>query len=64
MINTTLLATDEILSVLEPLLIDLLANEKGYSKIAEMYVAMIKRKLKKEEDIPERYREQVDLLMN
>ena len=63
LINTTMLATDEMFMMLEPLLAELLVNKKSSSKIINMYVAMVKRGLKKIDEVPARYREQVKKIL-
>lgn len=63
LINTTMLATDEMYSLLEPLFIDMLID-KDVSPLLNMYVAMVKRDLKTIEQVPEKYRERVDNIIN
>ena len=62
LIDTTMLATDEIFTMIEPIL-DLVPEniylERGVSKMVDMYVAMIQRGLKTIDEVPERYREEV-----
>ena len=62
LIDTTMLATDEIYTMIEPIL-DLvpqnLSLERGVSKMVDMYVCMVQRGLKTIEQIPIRYREEV-----
>ena len=62
LIDTTMLATDEIFTMIEPILDIVPQNislEKGVSKMVDMYVCMIQRGLKTIEQIPIRYREEV-----
>lgn len=61
LIDTTMLATDEIYTMIEPILEIVPQNilEKGVSKMVEMYVAMIQRGIKTIEQVPVRYREEV-----
>ena len=59
LINISLLATDEMFMMLEPLLEVAQINERGISKMVDMYVAMIMRGLKTIGEIPLRYREEV-----
>lgn len=59
LINISLLATDEMFMMLEPLLEVTQVNERGLSKMVDMYVAMIIRGLKTIDEIPLRYREEV-----
>lgn len=62
LIDITMLATDEIYTMIEPIL-DLvpqnLSLERGVSKMVDMYVCMVQRGLKTIEQIPIRYREEV-----
>lgn len=58
LINTTMLATDEMYMLLEPLLAETL-SDTNVSKMVDMYVLMVQRQLKKIEHVPTRYREQV-----
>ena len=62
LIDTTMLATDEIFTMIEPIL-DLvpqnLSLERGVSKMVDMYVAMIQRGIKTIDQVPVRYREEV-----
>ena len=62
LIDTTMLATDEIYTMIEPIL-DLvpqnLSLERGVSKMVDMYVAMIQRGIKTIDEVPVRYREEV-----
>lgn len=60
LINTTMLATDEMFMMLEPLLSEMLdLNIRSTSKMVDMYVAMVQRGLKKIDQVPAKYREQV-----
>ena len=62
LIDTTMLATDEIFTMIEPILEKVPQNislEKGVSKMVDLYVAMIQRGIKTIEQVPERYREEV-----
>ena len=59
LINVSLLATDEMFMMLEPIIDTIVLKERGISKMVEMYVAMIQRGLKTIEEVPVRYREQV-----
>ena len=63
LINTTMLATDEIFTLIEPLLSESLSSEKEVDKIAELYLAMVKRKLKTIEEIPNIYKIKVQELL-
>ena len=58
LINIAMLATDEMFTMIEPLLADNL-NMKGGGKMVDMYAAMVIRGIKRIEDVPQRYREQV-----
>lgn len=61
LIDISLLATDEMYMMIEPLLSSLDTNTfmKGGSKMVDMYVAMVIRGLKTIDEVPARYREQV-----
>ena len=60
LINITMLATDEMFMMLEPLLMQTVTlQEGGDSKMVDMYVAMVQRGLKTIDQVPARYREQV-----
>ena len=62
LIDVTLMATDEMYCMLEPILElvpQALASERTVSKMIDMYVAMIIRGLKTIEEVPTRYREEV-----
>ena len=62
LIDTTMLATDEIFTMIEPILELVPQNmtlERNTSKMVDMYVCMIQRGLKTIEQIPTRYREEV-----
>ena len=64
-INTTMMATDELFMMLEPLLLSDTYNlERSVSKMVEMYVAMIQRGIKTIDQVPTRYREQVKELLS
>ena len=58
LIDISLLATDEMFMMLEPLLESIMINERGMSKMVDMYVAMIMRGLKTVDEVPLRYREE------
>ena len=59
LINISLLATDEMYIMIEPLLEVAQVSERGLGKMVDMYVAMIIRGLKTIEEVPLRYREEV-----
>ena len=59
LIDISLLATDEMFMMLEPLLEAVQIDERGMSKMIDMYVAMIMRGLKTVDEVPLRYREDV-----
>lgn len=59
LIDVSLMATDEMFMMLEPLLEAVQINERGMSKMVEMYVAMCMRGLKTVDEVPLRYREDV-----
>ena len=66
LIDTTMMATDEVYTMLEPILemmpmtMSIDGDMKGgSSKMVDMYVAMVQRGLKTIEQVPARYREEV-----
>ena len=59
LINISLLATDEMYLMIEPLLSINTMNTKGGSKMVDLYVAMVIRGLKTIEEVPARYRDEV-----
>lgn len=62
LIDTTMLATDEIYTMIEPILEMIpqtMSLERSVSKMVDMYVAMVQRGLKTIEQVPARYREEV-----
>ena len=63
LIDTTMLAADEMFMMLEPLLSEAvnlnILNERSGSKMVDMYVAMVQRGIKTIDEVPARYREQV-----
>ena len=63
LIDISLLATDEMYMMIEPLLEAIIINERGVSKMVDMYVAMIIRGLKVIDEVPLRYREEVRLIL-
>ena len=63
LIDISLLATDEMYMMIEPLLEAIIINERGVSKMVDMYVAMIMRDLKTIDEVPLRYREEVRLIL-
>ena len=63
LIDISLLATDEMFMMLEPLLEAVQVDERGMSKMIDMYVAMIMRGLKTIDEVPLRYREEVRLIL-
>lgn len=64
LIDISLCATDEMFMMLEPLLNQVTINERMISKMVDLYVAMVQRGLKKLEEVPERYREQVKEILD
>lgn len=64
LINVSLMATDEVFCMLEPLLETMSIKERGVSRMVDMYVAMIQRGLKTLEDVPARYREEVKRVLS
>lgn len=63
LINTTMLVADEMYMLIEPLLLAETLSETNVSKMVDMYVMMVQRQLKKIEQVPVRYREQVKKLI-
>ena len=66
LIDTTMLATDEIFTMIEPILElvpQTISLERSTSKMVDMYVCMIQRGLKTIEQIPIRYREEVKRIL-
>ncbi|MDU2266941.1 MAG: CD1375 family protein, partial [Clostridium sp.] len=71
LIDTTMMATDEVYTMLEPILemmpmtISIDGEMKGgSSKMVDMYVAMVQRGLKTIEQVPARYREEVARILS
>ncbi|CEQ01752.1 Uncharacterised protein [[Clostridium] sordellii] len=64
LIDTCLLATDEMFMMLEPLLPQVMALKGGESKMVDMYVAMVIRGLKTIDEVPARYRQQVKNILD
>ena len=63
MIDITMLATDEMFSMLEPLLASVYTAGATASKMAQMYASMVQRGLKTLDEVPSRYREEVEKLL-
>lgn len=64
LIDVSLLATDEIFMMIEPLLSEANTyNIEGSNKMVDMYVAMIIRGLKTIDEVPLRYREEVRMIL-
>lgn len=65
LIDISLCATDEIFTMIEPLLPELInLSERGVTKMIDLYVAMVIRNLKTIDQVPERYREQVKKVLD
>lgn len=64
LINITMKATDMTYSILEPSLTNTLVEDKSENSLVDMYVAMIERELKTIEEIPTKYRNEVELILN
>ena len=63
LIDVSLFAIDEMFCIIEPLLSNVMKvefNIKGVNKMIDMYVAMIIRGLKTIDEIPLRYRDEVE----
>lgn len=66
LIDTTMLATDEFYTMVEPILEAIpqtISLERNTSKMVDMYVCMVQRGLKTIEQIPIRYREEVKRIL-
>lgn len=73
MINVNMMATDEVYTMIEPLLAQTpmpmmvstfgLTKERRVSKMVDLYVAMVMRGLKTIEEVPSRYREEVKAIL-
>lgn len=67
LIDINMMATDEVYTMIEPLLASqpttMNLRERGVSKLVDMYVAMVQRGLKTIEQIPSRYREEVKSIL-
>ena len=66
LIDTTMMATDEVYTMLEPILEMIpqtMSLERSVSKMVDMYVAMVQRGLKTIEQVPVRYREEVSRIL-
>lgn len=62
LIDTTMLATDEIFTMIEPILEltpQTINLERSVNKMVDLYIAMIQRGLKTIDQVPTRYREEV-----
>lgn len=62
LINISMLATDEIYTMIEPILESIpqtINLERSVSKMVDLYVAMIQRGIKTIDQVPLRYREEV-----
>ena len=66
LIDTTMMATDEVYTMLEPILEMIpqtMSLERSVSKMVDMYVAMVQRGLKTIDQVPTRYREEVSRIL-
>ena len=66
LIDTTMMATDEVFMMLEPILEMIpqtMSLERSVSKMVDMYVAMVQRGLKTIDQVPTRYREEVSRIL-
>ena len=64
MIDTTMMATDEIFNMIEEMLPEAAKLIEGGSKMIDLYVAMIQRGLKTIDQIPTRYRAKVQEIID
>lgn len=66
-IDIQLMATDELYTIVEPLLAEIQVCNSTYnlggSKMVEMYVCMVQRGLKTIDEVPLRYREEVRTIL-
>ena len=59
-----MMATDEVYTMIEPLLASQpMSMERGMSKLVDMYVAMVQRGLKTIDQVPIRYRAEVQAIL-
>ena len=64
LIDITMMATDEMFSLIEPMLSNLKsATRKGVTPMVDMYVAMVQRGLKTIDEVPARYRAEVERIL-
>lgn len=64
LIDVSLLATDEIFMMIEPLLSEVNTyNIGGNNKMIDMYVCMVTKGLKTIDEVPLRYREEVRMIL-
>ena len=68
MIDTTMMALDELFTIFEPLLeavpMTMSLHREEANPMVELYVVMIQRGLKTIDQVPERYRSEVQLLLD
>lgn len=64
LINTTMMATDQMYMMLEPLLANMLVDGEAISPLVNMYAAMVQRGLKTIEQVPEKWRAQVEEILS
>lgn len=68
MIDTTMMALDELFTIFEPLLaavpMTMSLRREEANPMVELYVVMIQRGLKTIDQVPERYRSEVQLLLD
>ena len=64
LIDINMMATDEVYTMIEPLLASQpMSMERGMSKLVDMYVAMVQRGLKTIDQVPIRYRAEVQAIL-
>ena len=64
LIDINMMATDEVYTMIEPLLASQpMSMERGMSKLVDMYVAMVQRGLKTIDQVPVRYRAEVQAIL-
>lgn len=63
LIDLIMMTMDEMYVMIEPFIADVLTSSKS-SKMIDMYVAMVIRKLKDKDNVPIRYRDEVEKIIN
>lgn len=63
LLNTSLMVTDEIYTLLEPLLVNMYSEDKNSERLINLYLVLVQRGIKSIDDIPFIIREQVKKLI-